>query len=139
MVCYLMEEESTFYPHYQIYLKIDEPPKPLPGGKSLGYSRGVMHPMKKGMKRGQLPPIWGGGLKGPRKGAILKADIVEWLDENLGKDHYHLGRDKIVVSTVRWEASQIYVRFHHIEHMVYYPHQDLFPIFLYITYPLYPS
>ena len=101
MVCLLMEEESTFYPHYEIHLLIDEPQKPIPGGSSMRY-HGTIYPMKKGMKRGPLQQGFRytsatRTLIPKRKSAIPKAEIIKWCDENLGKDYYHLGVDKVVV------------------------------------------
>lgn len=93
-----MEEESTFYPHYEIHLLIQEPPKPIRGG----YSRGIMQPIRKGIKLGPIQRNFrytSATRTLIRKNAIPKATLVEWLDENLGKDYYHLGKDKVIVYT----------------------------------------
>jgi len=87
-----MEEESTFYPHYEIPLKIQE---------LLYLSKSKTGNSTNLQIQSQLIRI----------DAIPKAIIQQWCDENLGKEHYHLGRDKVVVYseinvmavTLRWK------------------------------------
>jgi len=77
-------EESTFYPHYEIRLLIEEPIKPI---KPINPNGTTLYKFKRFIK----------GQSTPRKGSIPKTTIKEWLDENIGKDYYHLGIDKVVV------------------------------------------
>lgn len=85
-----MEEESTFYPHYEIHVIIQEPsyiikrkaPSFLIGNNSIKHRRSRNIQVQSRIVR---------------VGAIPKAEIIEWCDENLGKQYYHLGVDKIVV------------------------------------------
>lgn len=77
------EEESTFFPHYEIHIDIQEPlTKHTP--RAPGFSGSP-----------QARRYW--RVHGKRPNAVPLATIKEWCEENLGPKYYHLGVDKVVV------------------------------------------
>lgn len=85
-----MEEESTFFPHYLIPINIIEPAPPKKFRPSPPGGRNILHiPNHSTWMKQNRKAILGEPVK--------KADLVEWCDENLGAQHYHLGEDKVIV------------------------------------------
>jgi len=87
----IMEEESTFYPHYEIPINIKLPVKPTTKRvRGQAFRMGIPQPFLSPSLQTPIKVL-------PKAPWIPIGELREWCDDNLGERYYHLGENKVVV------------------------------------------